>query len=271
MDLSNTAILVTGAGSGIGRAIALRAAQDGPSVVVCVDKNSQGATLTAEEITAKGVPSYAIVVDLSNQGGIEMLAEAVLEKHGAIDVLFSNAGVSFGGGLDTDEQAWSTSWEVNLMAQVRLARLLLPAMIAKGGGYIVNTASAAGLLTNLGALSYAVTKHASVALSEWIAITHKKDNIRVSVLCPMGVRTNMLFPASPEVEPADRLAQAAVLQAGELLEPDEVANIVMRAVNAEEFLILPHEEVRKFYSFRANDTAKWISSMAKYQERLTAK
>ncbi len=270
MELARRTVLVTGAGSGIGRAIALRIARDQARVVVCVDKDAETAAETAERIAASGVDSYSIAIDLADEVAIDMLAKIVLEKHGVVDLLVSNAGVSFEGGLDTQESAWTTSWDVNLMAQVRLARLLVPNMIANGGGYVVNTASAAGLLTSLGALSYAVTKHASVAFSEWLAITHKPDNIRVSVLCPMGVRTKMLFPDGDDAPDSTRLAQSAVLESGELLEPEQVANHVVEAINAEEFLILPHPQVRDFYMFRANNTAKWITSMAKYRKSLIA-
>ena len=270
MELARRTVLVTGAGSGIGRAIALRIAQDQAAIVICVDKDPATAAETSERIAASGVESYSIAIDLADEVAIDMLAKIVLEKHGVIDVLVSNAGVSFEGGLDTPESGWTTSWDVNLMAQVRLARLLVPSMIANGGGYVVNTASAAGLLTSLGALSYAVTKHASVAFSEWLAITHRPDNIRVSALCPMGVRTKMLFPERDDGQASARLAQSAVLESGELLEPEQVANRVVEAINSEEFLILPHPQVHDFYTFRANNTAKWIASMAKYRERLVA-
>ncbi|MDA8262035.1 MAG: SDR family NAD(P)-dependent oxidoreductase [Actinomycetota bacterium] len=268
MKLRGKSILVTGAASGIGRAIARRVASEEPSVVICVDKNERGASTVAGELAAGGTSSYSVAVDLADREAIELLAHVVTEQSGGVDVLFANAGVSFGGGLDTLEEAWQTSWDVNVMAQVRLARSFIPGMIERGGGYVVNTASAAGLLTNLGALSYAVTKHGSVALSEWIAITHGRDNIKVSVLCPMGVRTNMLFPEEGRQNDEHRLAQAAVLEAGDVLEPEEVADKVVAAMDAEEFLILPHENVRSFYSFRANDTSKWIAAMARYQDRL---
>ncbi len=270
MKLHGKSVLVTGAASGIGRAIARRVAAEEPMVVVCVDKNEPGASEVSDEIAAGGTSSYSVAVDLADRDAIELLAGVVTEQSGGIDVLFANAGVSFGGGLDTLEEAWQASWDINVMSQVRLARSFLPGMIERGGGYIVNTASAAGLLTNLGALSYAVTKHGSVALSEWIAITHGRDNIKVSVLCPMGVRTNMLFPEGGRQNEEHMLALAAVLQAGDVLEPEQVADKVLRAMDAEEFLILPHEDVRGFYSFRANDTAKWISAMARYRDRLAS-
>ena len=155
------------------------------------------------------------------------------------------------------------------MSQVRLARNFIPSMIENGGGYILNTASAAGLLIGLGALSYAVTKHGSVALSDWLAITHKRDNIRVSVLCLMGVRTGLLLP---ETDPNQlkSLAQTAVLDAGAILEPSDVAEAVVAGINAEQFLILSHPEVSQFYNFRANNTEKWIAEMARYKEKLLA-
>ena len=267
MELAGKSVLVTGAASGIGQAIAQRVAIEGPSVVICIDKNSDGATRTATAITAMGVTSYAIAIDLADLTAIDLASKIVLESHGCIDLLVCNAGVSFSGGIETDESAWKTSWDVNLMAQVRLARNFIPSMIENGGGYILNTASAAGLLTGLGALSYAVTKHGCVALSEWLAITHKRDNIRVSVLCPMGVRTGLLLPETDPDQPRS-LAQAAVLEAGALLEPSDVAEAAVAAINAEQFLILPHPEVRQFYNFRANNTEKWITAMARYQENL---
>ncbi|CAG4921319.1 MULTISPECIES: SDR family oxidoreductase [Acidithrix] len=271
MEIENKVVLVTGAGSGIGRAIALACGMENPSAVICVDKNTANVEKTVSQLRETKTTAYAETIDLTDLSAIADLGEKVLKRHGVVDILFSNAGVSFAGDLETSEEDWETSWNVNLMAQVRTAKALLPAMISNGGGYIVNTASAAGLLTNLGALSYAVTKHASVALSEWIAINHRPDNIRVSVLCPMGVRTNMLFPDDDRTasSKAESLAQRAVLDAGDILDPSQVAEVVIAAVKAEEFLILPHKDVLGFYSFRANNTQKWITSMAKYQEQIS--
>ncbi|MDA8196063.1 MAG: SDR family NAD(P)-dependent oxidoreductase [Actinomycetota bacterium] len=268
MEIENKSVLVTGAASGIGRALARSVALRNPKSLVLVDLNQAGLEETKAALTEGGFSLSLEVCDLSNGDAIKVLAEKVLSEVGTIDILFANAGISRTGDLETSEEDWSDSFNVNVMSQVRLARYFVPKMIESGGGYVVNTASAAGLLTSLGALSYAVTKHGSVAFSEWLAINHANDNIRVSVLCPMGVRTNMLFPPNATHSDEENLAHRSVVESGNVKDPDEVSELVMEKIGAEEFLILPHSEVADFYSFRANATSKWIKSMAKYQQSL---
>lgn len=268
MEIQNKKVLVTGAASGIGRALARSVALREPQALVLVDKNEAGLKETEAALTKGGFSIHLEVCDLASEASIEHLSRNVLSALGHVDVLFANAGISRTGDLSTTERDWEDSFSVNVMSQVRLARHFVPKMIEVGGGYVINTASAAGLLTSLGALSYAVTKHGSVAFSEWLAINHADDNIRVSVLCPMGVRTNMLFPPDTSRSEEEDLAHRSVVESGNVMEPDDVAELVMEKIRAEEFLILPHPEVADFYSFRANATSKWIKSMAKYQKSL---
>ena len=269
MEIENKRVLITGAASGIGRALAMSVAIRSPKDIVLVDRNESGLRETEAALAKGGFSVHLEVCDLVDGTAIANLATNVLSKIDCIDLLFANAGISRTGDLTTSEDDWTDSFNVNVMSQVRLARQFVPKMIEAGGGYVVNTASAAGLLTSLGALSYAVTKHGSVAFSEWLAINHAPDNIRVSVLCPMGVRTNMLFPAdSATSSMEENLAHRSVVESGTVKEADEVAEFVMEKIGEEEFLILPHPEVADFYSFRANATSKWIRSMAKYQQSL---
>ncbi|MDA8026978.1 MAG: SDR family NAD(P)-dependent oxidoreductase [Actinomycetota bacterium] len=268
MEIENKRVLITGAASGIGRALAQSVSLRDPRAIVLVDKNKSGLEETKAALNKGGFTIELEVCDLGDVEAIAKLANDVLAKIDCVDVLFANAGISRTGDLETSEEDWADSFNINVMSQVRLARHFVPKMIEAGGGYIVNTASAAGLLTSLGALSYAVTKHGSVAFSEWLAINHAQDNIRVSVLCPMGVRTNMLFPEERSLASEENLAHRSVVESGTVKEADEVAEFVMEKIGAEEFLILPHPEVADFYSFRANATSKWIRSMAKYQQSL---
>ena len=173
----------------------------------------------------------------------------------------SNAGIGTGGGVDAPNEAWQQIWEVNLMAHVYAARAVLPAMIARGEGYLLNTASAAGLLTNIGAAPYSVTKHAAVGLAEWLAITHGDQGIKVSCLCPQGVRTNMLLAGADDPAGAVVLAQGAI-------EPEDVAEAVVQGLRAESFLILPHPEVLTHFQRKAGDYDRWIGGMRKLQRRI---
>ena len=187
--------------------------------------------------------------------------QATEERFGPIDLLVSNAGIGTGGGVDAPNEAWQQIWEVNLMAHVYAARAVLPGMIARGEGYLLNTASAAGLLTNIGAAPYSVTKHAAVGLAEWLAITHGDQGIKVSCLCPQGVRTNMLLAGADDPAGAVVLAQGAI-------EPEDVAEAVVQGLRAESFLILPHPEVLTHFQRKAGDYDRWLGGMRKLQRRI---
>ena len=234
-----------------------RFAAEGARVVV-MDRDAG----TAEAVAAE-IGGTALAVDVSR--GAELAAalgraEAVL---GSIDLLASNAGFSAGGDIDAPDAMWQAAWDVHVMAHVVAARAVLPGMLARGGGTILATASAAGLLTNLGAAPYAVTKHATVAFAEWLAVTYGDRGIKVSCLCPMGVATPMLA--------ADHIAVASVKASGAVLDPDAVADIVVRGLESGKFLILPHPEVADFLKKKATDPDGWITAMQRFKTKLEKK
>lgn len=251
MDIKDKIVVVTGAASGIGKALALRFAREGAKLVVCSDLNGDGAAVTARE--AGGV---AFTTDVSKEDDIATLIETVESEHGPIDLFFSNAGIGYGGGAEVSNDRWQRIWEINVMAHVWAARHQVPRMAARGGGYLVSTASAAGLLSQIGSAPYAVTKHAAVGLAEWLAITHGDQGIKVSVLCPQAVRTAMTAGNPDGVASIDGM-----------MEPDEVAKACVRAIAAEEFLILPHAEVIDYMRNKTADYSRWIGGMRKLNRR----
>ncbi|MEI9989282.1 MAG: SDR family oxidoreductase [Rhizomicrobium sp.] len=251
MDIKDKIVVVTGAASGIGKALAQRFAQEGARLVVCSDLNGEGAAATATD--AGGI---AFATDVSREEDIQHLIEAVEVRHGPIDLFFSNAGIGYGGGAEVSNERWQRIWDVNVMAHVWAARHLVPRMAARGGGYLVSTASAAGLLTQIGSAPYAVTKHAAVGLAEWLAITHGDQGIKVSVLCPQAVRTAMTASNPDGVASIDGM-----------MEPEEVAEACMRAIAAEDFLILPHPEVLEYMRNKTANYARWIGGMRKLNRR----
>ncbi len=251
MELKDKICVVTGAASGIGKALCLAFADAGAKEVICVDLNGAGAAETAE-----AVGGAAYTVDVSNEAEITKMIDSVEKDIGPIDLYWSNAGIAVGGGMDTPNDQWQRTWEINVMAHVWAARHLVPLMKARGGGYLLNTASAAGLLNQIGSASYGVTKHAAVGLAEWIALTHGDDGIKVSVLCPQAVRTEMTRGHEDHV--------AAI---NGMMEPEPVAEICIEAIRDETFLILPHEEVREYMKNKTNDYDRWIGGMRKLNRK----
>ncbi len=247
MQLKDKIIVVTGASSGIGRAMAIRFAADGAKLVVCADINGAGATETA-----KAVGGVAYTTDVSKEADIQALIEEVEANHGPIDLFCSNAGIGVGGGAEASDEGWQRIWDINVMAHVWAARHLVPLMAARGGGYLLNTSSAAGLLSQIGSAPYAVTKHAAVGLAEWLAITHGDQGIKVSVLCPQAVRTAMTAGNPDGVASIDGM-----------MEPEEVAEVVVRGIEAEDFLILPHPVVLEYMRRKTGDYNRWIGGMRK--------
>src|SRR3954451_18911253 len=195
MELRDKVVVVTGGGSGIGAALSRRFIAEGARGVAVADVEAGRAESVAAEL---GERALAVPTDVSKEDDVVRLVDRVTDAWGPIDLFCSNAGIGVGGGVETGNAEWQRIWEVNLMAHVYAARAVLPGMLARGEGYLLNTASAAGLLTNLGAAPYTVTKHAAVALAEWLAITHGDQGIKVSCLCPQGVRTNMLLAGADE-------------------------------------------------------------------------
>ncbi len=247
MDVKNKIIVVTGAAGGIGKAMAVRFAAEGAKLIVCSDLNGEGAAATAKQI---GGVSFK--TDVSKEADIQHLIERVEADHGPIDMFCSNAGIGFGGGAETPNDQWQLIWDVNVMAHVWAARHVVTRMIARGGGYLINTASAAGLLSQIGSASYAVTKHAAVGLAEWLAITHGDQGIKVSVLCPQAVRTAMTA-GNPD----------GVASVNGMIEPEDVAEAVMQAIANETFLILPHPVVLDYMRRKTQDYDRWIGGMRK--------
>lgn len=258
MEIRGKIIVVTGAANGIGEAMAARFAADGAAHVVVADRDIGNATRVADAIIAAGGLAEAAEVDVAIEAQIAGLVERVIAERGTIDLLCSNAGVIVEGGPEADDEGWARSWSVNVMAHVHAARAVLPHMLARGEGYLLNTCSSAGLLTALGAAPYAVTKHAAVAFSEWLAITYGDRGIRVSALCPQAVRTNLLAAA------ASGDAANAVKSAGTILEPETVAAQVVEALAAERFLILTHAELGGFMVRKATDPDRWLSGMRRF-------
>ena len=251
MDLKDKIIVVTGAASGIGRALAVRFAAEGAKLVACADRDEPGA-----QATAKMMGGVAYKTDVSKEADIVALIEAVEKDHGPIDLFCSNAGIGVGGGAETPDADWQRIWDINVMAHVWAARHLVPLMAARGGGYLMNTASAAGLLSQIGSAPYAVTKHAAVGLAEWLAITHGDQGIKVSVLCPQAVRTAMTA-GNPE----------GVASIDGMMEPEVLAEAVVKGLAAEDFLILPHPEVITYMRNKTGDYGRWIGGMRKLNRR----
>jgi NAD(P)-dependent dehydrogenase (short-subunit alcohol dehydrogenase family) len=250
VKLAGKHVVITGAASGIGRACATRFAADGARVVIA-DLDGERAEAVAREIDAR-----AVRTDVSREADIARLVATAQEIGGPIDLFFSNAGIGGPpGGPEADDAGLQLAWQVNVMAHVWAARALLPAMVERGDGYLLSTASAAGLLTQLSALAYSATKHAAVAVAEWLSITYADAGIKVSCLCPQGVRTPML-----ELALEDPVG-AAPLLAGGLLDPDEVADAVVAGIAEERFLILPHGDVAKHIAFKGAQPERWLEGM----------
>ncbi|HLG91692.1 MAG TPA: SDR family NAD(P)-dependent oxidoreductase, partial [Acidimicrobiales bacterium] len=245
MELAGRCVVVTGGASGIGRALCQRFARERPAGLVVADLDGAGAGEVAEQIARSGAPCLGVQADVTRQQDVSELVSRAEASFGPVDLFCSNAGVAVAGSVEVPDQDWLLAWETNVMAHVRAARAVLPSMLARGEGYLLSTASAAGLLTNLGAAPYSVTKHAAVALAEWLAITYGDRGIKVSCVCPQGVRTPMLLGGAGSV------GAAAVMAAGGLLDPEDVAEAVVEGLASERFLILPHPEVAEHYRRRA--------------------
>ena len=258
MELTDRVVVVTGAGSGIGAAMARRFAAAGARAVEVVDRDIDAARRVSEQI---GDGAQASQVDVTDETAVRELTHDVLARHGRIDLFCSNAGIATGTGIvggEEADRAWQQAWSVHVLAQLYAARAVLPSMIEAGQGYLLNTASAAGLLSAPGDAPYSVTKHASVALAEWLNYSYRRLGIRVSVLCPMGVDTPLLMDGLGAGSPAAR----AVAASGSIITAGEVAEAVVAGVSNESFLILPHPEVGKFFAGKAADMDHWLAAMA---------
>lgn len=251
MQLKDKVVVVTGGGNGIGRALCRRFAAEGARAVIVADIQAAAAEQVAKEIGGK-----AVAANVTREAEVVSLVGKAIKEFSVIDLFCSNAGVGVQGGVDAADQEWVRSWDVNVMAHVYAARAVLPHMLARREGYLLQTVSAAGLLTQLGSAPYAVTKHAALGLAEWIAVTHGDQGIKVSALCPQGVRTDMLKRAE--------FGGGAFLLEG-ALEPEQVAEEVVKGLAEERFLILPHPEVAEFFRRKATDYERWLRGMRRLQ------
>jgi NAD(P)-dependent dehydrogenase (short-subunit alcohol dehydrogenase family) len=267
MQIEGRVAVVTGAGSGIGRELALALAAAGASVVAG-DLDSAGAAETATRIATAGGSALGVTADAASVDGIAALIYSARGEFGPVDLFVANAGIMGAPGLGEDEADWDRVIDVNLRAHVRAAKALVPEWLERGGGYFVSVASAAGLLTQIGAAGYSVTKHAAVGFAEWLSITYGGKGIGVSCVCPMGVDTPLLSGILASSDPAARMAGAAVARAGEVMGPDRVAAAAVDAVRDDQFLVLPHPVVLDMYRQKGSDYERWIAGMRRYQGSL---
>ncbi|MFC5289415.1 SDR family oxidoreductase [Actinokineospora guangxiensis] len=249
-------VLVTGAGAGIGAALAVAAAEAGAAAVVAVDVDGPAAEATAAQVRDAGVAAVAAHTDVTDAAAVRSLVTAARAQHGPLGAVFSNAGAAVGMGLHAPGALWDKAWAVNVRAHVTLAQAALPVMARDGGGHLMITASAAGLLGLPGDAPYAVTKAAAVALAEWLARDAAPHGIRVSALCPLGVRTGLLMPAVEAGHPAG----LAVAGMGPILDPAEVAAAALAGLAEDRFLVLPHPEVGPLYAAKAADPEAWLAT-----------
>jgi len=262
MQLRGRVAVVTGGASGIGRELCRRFAAEGARGVVVADLDAAGAEAVAREIGGLAAPT-----DVGVEAEVQRLVARATAAYGPIDLFCSNAGIAIGAGLGdgasgpfAPDEVWQRSWDVHLMAHVYAARAVLPGMLERGSGYLLNTASAAGLLTDISAHAYSVTKHAAVGFAEWLAISYGGRGIRVSCLCPQGVRTAMLGGVASTVGGQHLTA--------DMIEPEAVAEAVVAGLAKEEFLILPHPQVKAYFQRKASDYDRWIAGMRRLRERI---
>lgn len=249
MEVKDKTIVITGGASGIGRAMAQRFTSEGAKQIVVADLNADGVQAVADEIGARAIPT-----NVAKEDEVKHLIETAEKDYGQIDLLCNNAGIGVGGGPETPNDQWQLIWDVNLMAHVYAARHALPAMVARGEGYIMNTASAAGLLTQVGSAPYAVTKHAAVSFAEWLSVTYGDRGIKVSVLCPQAVRTAMTSDNPDGVASIDGL-----------MEPEVLCDSVVETLREEKFLVLPHPEVLTYMQRKSSDYDRWLTGMRRLQ------
>jgi NAD(P)-dependent dehydrogenase (short-subunit alcohol dehydrogenase family) len=253
MKIVDKVVIVTGGAHGIGRAMCVRFAAEGARAVIVADIDLDAARNVARDI----VGGEAIQCNVASESEIASLVDHTLKHHDHVDLFCSNAGIVVAGGCDASNHDWNRIWEINVMAHVYAARAVLPGMLARKSGYLLQTASAAGLLTQIGSAPYAVTKHAALGFAEWLSVTYRDFGIKVSALCPQGVRTAMLEQSEPAIQ--NLLSSTA-------LDPSVVAEAVIQGIDDERFLILPHPEVAEYFRRKASDYDRWIRGMRRLQE-----
>ncbi|MEQ3670256.1 SDR family oxidoreductase [Pseudophaeobacter sp.] len=251
MDIKGSCIVVTGAGHGIGKGLAEKFADLGAAHVICADID-----LDAAKATADHIGGVALHLDAGSEDSIKALIDTVEDSIAPIDLFCSNAGILTKGGFEVPNDEWQKIWDINVMSHVWASRHLVPLMLKRGGGYMLNTASAAGLLNQIGAAPYGVTKHAAVGFAEWLAITYGDQGIGVSVLCPQAVRSEMT-----------RGLEESVASLDGLLEPDMVADCCVKAIENNEFLVLPHPQVKDYMQAKTSNYGRWITGMQRLRDR----
>ncbi|HKP91991.1 MAG TPA: SDR family oxidoreductase [Thermoleophilaceae bacterium] len=261
MELRDRVAVVTGGASGIGRALAHRFAEDGARGVVVADLDGPGAEAVAAEI---GAAAVGLRCDVARASDVDRLVTEAESSFGPVDLFCANAGVGVGTDVFASDEEWDLAFGVNVRAHILAARRLVPGWLERGEGYFLSTASAAGLLTQIGSAPYSVTKHAAVAFAEWLSVTYGDRGLRVSCLCPMGVNTAMLN-AGLDAGGEEGLGTRVVAAAGDVLEPEEVAGVVVHALREERFLVLPHPEVLEFFRRKGADYDRWLKGMRRLQ------
>lgn len=254
MKIKDKTIVVTGGGHGIGRALCERFADEGAAAVVVADIDQAAAAAVAEPIQG-----HAVECNVADEASVVALIEKTETEIGPIDLFCANAGIAGGSGDDVPNDVWDQFLDVNFKSHVYMARALVPRMLARGGGYLLQTASAAGLLTEISSAPYAVTKHAVVAFAEWLLIAHGRQGLKVSCLCPQGVRTRMIMEVDHPM--------AAMLRAGSI-SPEQLAESVVAGLEQEKFLILPHPEVARFIQKKATDYDGWIAKLQEIRQQV---
>lgn len=258
MKIEGKTAVITGAASGIGRALARRFVEEGARGVVVADVQREALQAVADELGAER--ALAVPCDVTSEAAVQALVAAAEDRFGPIDIFCSNAGIAQTGGEDAPDAEWDINWNLHVMAHVYAARAVVPGMVARGEGYLVNTASAAGLLTHVDSATYAVTKHAAVAFAEYLSIAHGADGVRVSVLCPQAVRTAMTQGREQSVASVDGM-----------IEPEVLADCVVETMAREEFLILPHPVVLEYMRRKTGDYDRWLSGMRRLRQKFAGK
>ncbi len=256
MEVKDRVVVVTGAGRGIGAALCHRFANEGAHLVVVSDCDERAAV---EVAAAVGSRAMAVRCDVANELDVQHLVEQSISSGGRIDIFCSNAGITVKGGLESLNSDWQRMWDVNVMSRLFAARAVIPHMLERGEGYLVHTASAAGVMTEIGSASYSVTKHADVAMAEWLSVCYGRSGIRVSCVCPLGVETDML----DDSDPIHRYLHLHAISA------DEAAGAVIEGIQKELFLILPHPQVLDFFRLKTEDYDRWLRGMQRLRQKLT--
>ncbi len=255
MHIKDKVVVVTGGASGIGKALCERFAREGARAVIVSDVNQAGVDKTVADIGAQ-TEALGIVADVGKEADIQNLVDESLAKFGQIDLFCSNAGIFTAGDENVSVDAWQSIWDINVMSHIFAARAVLPSMLERGEGYLLNTSSAAGLLSQVGSAPYSVTKHAAIGFAEWLSITYGKRGIKVSVLCPQAVRTNMTAGGD---------GRGGVAGLDGMLEPEQLADTVMETLQEENFLCLPHPEVLTYMRRKTDDYDRWLGGMRRLQ------